>query len=42
MNMTKFNLTKWNLSCSTRNLEVVKQLKALGWKIKQAELSELI
>ena len=40
--MTQFILVKNNLTCKTRNLDVVEQLQALGWKVEQNELSTLI
>jgi hypothetical protein len=40
--MTKFTLTKGNLSCSTNLLSIVRLLRKLGWKVKHSELGELI
>lgn len=40
--MTKFTLSKNNLTCHTDLLRIVQILRKLGWKVKHNELSELI
>lgn len=40
--MTTFILVKGKIVTKTKNIYVVTGLKALGWKVKQSELGELL
>lgn len=40
--MTEFILVKNRMETRTRSLLAVSSMKALGWKVKQSALSELI
>jgi len=40
--MTKFILTKWNITIQTTNLFAVEMLRQMGWKVKHNTLSELL
>ena len=39
---TEYLLFKGNITCRTKNLQALKLLRLLGWKIKLNELSNLI
>ena len=42
MQSTNFTMVKGNIEFDTRDIGVVERLQALGWKILQSTLGELI
>ena len=42
MQTTKFILIKNNITTSTRDINAVKELRKLGWKVKVSNFGEMI